>query len=169
MSPENTPKVSPPATVIGPAPAVLDACALLSSAEIHAIQGEPLQEATPQRVAQNGLVISQCSFALPTAANSISLQIQQRAQGSDGRDVKRVWHEIFAADGPLVSGSRKSGAAKKIEDLGDQAYWVGNDALGALSMLKGERYITISVGGAGDQAAKRDKCIAFARLIVARL
>lgn len=68
-----------------------------------------------------------------------------------------------------MTGSDKRGAPRKIEGVGDEAYWLGDDMIGALHVLKSGYYITISVGGKGGQAAKIEKCSALARMIVARL
>ncbi|MBA3573213.1 MAG: hypothetical protein H0W34_14855 [Pyrinomonadaceae bacterium] len=52
--------------------------------------------------------------------------------------------------------------------MGDKAYWVGNEVIGALNVLKGNRYITISVGG-GDQATKLEKSKRLADFALKRL
>jgi hypothetical protein len=44
-----------------------------------------------------------------------------------------------------------------VEGIGDEAFWTGNRVGGALFVLKGNAYLRISVGGAGDQAAKIEK------------
>ncbi len=57
-----------------------------------------------------------------------------------------------------MKGTGKKGPPQKIEGLGDEAYWVGNDdMIGALSVLNGSHHFTISLGGAGDQESKLEK------------
>ena len=131
--------------------------------------GEPLKETTPQRKTQGGLTISQCFFALPTWSNSVSLQVLQRGSGLEALDPTTAWNRAFSAETPLVKGSGKTGAARKIEGLGEDAYWVGNEALGALSVLHRNSYITISVGGAADAETKIERCSALARAVLSRL
>lgn len=58
---------------------------------------------------------------------------------------------------------------QKVEGVGDDAYWTGNRVGGALYALKGNTYIRISVGGAGDQKTKIKKTRALAQIILKRL
>ena len=56
----NTPGAGPGATN------VIDACSLLTSKEIEAIQGTALKDTKPSANSQGGLTVSQCYFLLPT-------------------------------------------------------------------------------------------------------
>jgi hypothetical protein len=55
-----------------------DACALLTSKDIESVQGEPLKETKSSRKSGGKFNISQCYFALPAFANSISLTLTER-------------------------------------------------------------------------------------------
>ena len=46
---------------------------------------------------------------------------------------------------------------KKIEDIGDDAYWTGNRFGGMLYVLKHDAFISISVGGPDNEQTKIDK------------
>ena len=73
-SPSPVPSGSPSAPpVMAEAKAKVDACALISSKEIEAVQGEPVRETKLSGQAGGGLQISQCFYTLPTFSNSISL------------------------------------------------------------------------------------------------
>ena len=61
---------------------MIDACSLLTSKEIEAIQGAPFKETKPSANSQRGLTVSQCYFLLPTAAESIVVSVTQRANGA---------------------------------------------------------------------------------------
>lgn len=97
-----------PATQLSPQPVMaagvesekprgrIDACTLLSSKEIQAIQGEPLKEVKSSAKLEGGFGVSQCFFSLPTFTNSISLVVMQRGDGPGARDPKEFWREHFS-------------------------------------------------------------------------
>lgn len=159
----------------------IDACALLTSKEIESVQSEPLKETKPSEKFEGGFAVSQCYFTLPTFTNSISLTVMQRGDGAGARDPKQFWKEAFhrekdsekARDKDKNKGSEeeeeKSAAPEKIAGLGDEAFWSGNRVGGALYVLKGNSYIRISVGGAGDQATKIKKSKALAQMVLEHL
>lgn len=95
-SPSPAQSASPSAPpVMAEAKAKVDACALISSKEIEAVQGEAVLETKLSGQAGGGLQISQCFFTLPTFSNSISLLIAQKGDGADAKDPKDFWHETF--------------------------------------------------------------------------
>jgi hypothetical protein len=166
QSPADTQQAN--AATAGPA---IDACALLTSEEIESVQGEPIKETKSSRKSDGGLAVSQCYFALPTFVNSISLRVVQKSGGPDGRDPKQVWEETFAPDKLQDlerEGGKKKLAPQRIADLGDAAFWIGSPA-GGLYALKGNSYIRISVGGAGDQETKIKKSKDLAEMVLKRL
>ena len=145
------------------------ACAMLTNEDIQAVQGETIKSTKPSEKSAAGLSVSQCYFELPTTVNSIVLTITRKAEG--GRDPSQSWHDIF-------HGERRSGIEKeeegakeplKIEGIGDEAFWTGTRIGGALYVLKGNAYLRISVGGAGDQAAKIEKSKTLAEKVLPRL
>jgi len=203
VPPSTTPQASaapanmtPPAS---PAPGVeaskntVDACALLTSKDLQAVQGEALRETKPGTRADGGFMISQCFYTLPTFTNSISLLVAQKGESAGARDPKEFWQETFhrAADADLekerakekvkdnnsdkdkTPGREEEGEKavppQKIVGVGDEAYWTGNRVGGALYALKGNIYIRVSVGGPGDQAVKIQKAKALAQIILKRL
>jgi hypothetical protein len=164
-----TPAVSATAT---PADSVTeagaDACTLLTKEEVQAVQGEPFKDTKPSQKMAAGLSISQCYFELPTAVNSIVLTVTRKAES--GGDPGQSWRDMFHRE----SASRKKEEAEekepqKIDGLGEEAFWTGNRVGGALFVLKGNCYIRISVGGAGDQARKIEKSKALAESVLKRL
>jgi len=152
---------------------VIDACSLLTSKEIEAIQGAPLKDTKPSANSQGGLTISQCYFLLPTAAESIVLTVTQRADGAGGRDPKQLWKETFHLDKekaePDRKGESKLPPPQNIPDVGDEAFWAPLGTGGSLYALKGNIHIRVSVGGPGDQAAKIQKSKALAEVVLKRL
>jgi hypothetical protein len=73
----------------------LDVCALLTSKDLQAIQGEALKETKPSTRADGGFMISQCFYTLPTFSNSISLLVAQKGESAGARDPKEFWQETF--------------------------------------------------------------------------
>lgn len=58
---------------------------------------------------------------------------------------------------------------KKVNGVGEEAFWTGNRVGGALYVLKKNSFIRISVGGQGDEAAKINKSKALAQKALSRL
>lgn len=134
------------------------------------MQGEPFKSTKASQKSGGGLTISQCYFELPTAVNSIVVTVTLKAVGADARDPRQSWQEIFHRE--KASEKREEGEEKepqKIEGIGDEAFWTGTRVGGALYVLKGNSYIRISVGGAGDQAQKTEKSKALAQSVLKRL
>jgi len=147
------------------------ACTLLTSEEIAAVQGEVFKASKPSSSSQPGLNVSQCYFELPTTVNSVVLTVTRKEDGATAGNPKESWDEIFHREHPREK-EEKEGEAKepeKIEGLGDEAFWTGTRVGGALYVLKGNAFIRISVGGAGDQAEKTRRSKALAESVLKRL
>lgn len=150
----------------------MDACSLLTGQEIEAIQGAAPKETKPSAKSQRGLTVSQCYFLLPTAADSIVLTLTQRADSPDARDPRQSWEEIFHGDNENAKAreeEKESVKPQNISGLGDEAFWAPQRFGGALYVLKGNSYLSISVGGAGDQASKLQKSKSLAEMVLKRL
>ena len=179
---------SPVANTASPAPAVpvqakIDACALLTSKEIEAVQGQPLKETKLSGQSTGGFSMSQCFFTLPTFTNSISLLVAQKGEGSSAQDPREFFRERFhektkgEKERERERDKKKAGEEEeeegsppqKVTGIGDEAYWTGSRVGGALYVLKGHSYVRISIGGPADQATKIKKTKALAAKAVARL
>ena len=147
------------------------ACTLLTAEEIAAVQGEAFKATKPSSSSQSGLNVSQCYFELPTTVNSVVLTVTRKEQGSSARDPKESWDDIFHREHPREKEDKESESKEpeKIDGLGDEAFWTGTRVGGALYVLKGNVYIRISVGGAGDQAEKTKRSKALAESVLKRL
>ena len=180
-SQSGSPSAAQIATAVKPR---VDACAMLNSKEIEAVQGEALKETKLSGQAGGGLQISQCFFTLPTFSNSISLLVAQKGDGADAKDPKEFWRETFQKgateekdrERDKKAGEKKGGEEeeestppKKVSGVGNDAYWVGSRVGGALYVLKGNAYLRISIGGSGDQASKINKSKTLAQKAIARL
>jgi hypothetical protein len=143
------------------------ACTLLTKEEIQAVQGETFKDTKPSHKSAAGLSVSQCYFELPTAANSVVLTVTRKAEG--GRDPAQSWQDMFHREKESEKRDEKGAEPQKIEGLGEEAFWTGTRVGGALFVLKGNCYIRVSVGGAGDQAQKIEKSKKLAENALKRL
>lgn len=150
----------------------VDACTLLTSSEIAELQGEVVAETKPSTPGGGTFAISQCYFALPTAANSVVLTVTQQNVGSGAQGVKEYWEETFHGDpdkGEKGEEGEKKAPPMKVDGVGEEAFWSGNAIGGALYALKGQGFIRISIGGAGDSNVKIEKSKKLAQVALTRL
>jgi hypothetical protein len=138
-----------------------DACSLLTSDEIRAVQGEPLKSTKLDLRSAGPYLISICYYELPTAMNSVSLAITQ-SDGTKAGSIREYWEEHFGGEEEGVPRQRVSG-------VGQEAFWSGSPVGGALFVLKRDRYIRISVGGKGDAEAKLERSKALAQRVLRHL
>lgn len=153
-----------------PASPVSDyACTLLTKEDALAVQGEAYKDTKPSERTGGGLIISQCYFELPTTVNSIVLTVTRKAPG--GRDPSDSWREIFYSEHESKKKEEEGEEKKpvKVDGVGDEAFWTGTRVGGALFVLKGNAYIRISIGGAGDQAQKIEKSKTLAESVLKHL
>lgn len=163
---------TPPTTTAAAPTAVVDdfACTLLTKEEAQAVQGEPFKTTKASAHSAGGVVESQCYFETPTPVNSIVLTVTRKAEG--GRDPSETWKEIFHQESERKKEKEEGEAEKKplkVDGLGDEAFWTGTRVGGALFVLKGNCYIRISVGGAGDQEQKTERSKTLAAAVLKRL
>jgi hypothetical protein len=162
-----------------------DPCALLTSADVQAVQGDPVQETKPSTQPGGGLVMSQCLFRTTTPSKAISLAIASPGAISP----RRFWQKQFHSGKPApdekeksekkpVAGQKKqekegeedeSTRPRPIAGVGEESYWVGSPMVGALYVLKGNTFLRISVGGVREESARIEKSVALARLVMKHL
>jgi hypothetical protein len=161
------------------------ACALLTPAEIEAIQGERVEETKPAVQPVGGSFANQCLFRTPTLGKSVSLSLT----ASDplhpvALTARQLWQKQFhpsemesdeeSAEGKNVKKleperERESRKPRPVRGLGEEAYWVASPVASALYVLKGETFLRISVGSAGQETERMEKSKALARAALKRL
>jgi hypothetical protein len=176
-----------------------NACSLVPQQEIEKIVGEPLKETKPSNPSTTPYDVEQCYFAMKTPVNSVVLTVVRRGQGAGALDPKEFWAETFHKDNDVDTkeeeekkrdenknqkkpeqkkeqregrrGEEEEEKAKPVEvnGIGDEAFWTGNAIGGALFVLKGNVYLRVSAGGAGDQDAKIKRCKAVVQVALANL
>lgn len=91
----------------------VDPCSLLTSAELQAVQGEPLKETKASAQAAGGLLNLQCFYTLPTFSNSVSLTVTEKdPTASGGRTAKQFWEDNF--------GEWEKGGGEKEKERGEK-------------------------------------------------
>jgi hypothetical protein len=155
-------KTSVPATtmivlcaVAGARPALaLDACALVSKAEIEAIAGRPMAKGAPPPAVpptSADVTFTQCSWPTPDGDDPIGLAVRISKKGDSAPG--------YARQTAIDSGFK----VEDVSGLGDLAFWNGIQ----LQVFRGkDLQIVVNVMGHRDG---KDKAIQVARKALARL
>jgi len=161
----------------------IDVCGLLTKDEIEAIQGSPIKETKSSARSDTAFRVSQCFYTATEFSRSVSLAVMQ---GDPDRPTttspKDFWKERFGRysgdekerDKVKEETERKeekeeSVPLKKIDGIGDEAFWASNRFGGVLYILKGDAFISISLGGTDDEETKLNKSKALAQKALQRL
>src|ERR1051325_6584831 len=107
---------SSPATAAGK----VDACTLLTSDDIKAVQGEDLKTTKPSQQAGHEFVIDICYYELPTPSNSVSLSLAQ--PNPDKKDsVREFWENTFGdSEHGRKEKEREAQGEGEIEEAADR-------------------------------------------------
>jgi len=158
--------------------AKIDACTLLSKQDIEALQGSTITDTKSSENTDGDFRVAQCFYTAAEFNKSVSLALMQKhPTKANTRTPKQFWQETFGrASEKKEKGEKEAGEEKerrtppkKISGVGDDAYWVPNRFGGTLYVLKGEAFISVSVGGTDPEQAKIDKCKALAQKAISRM
>lgn len=160
-------------------------CALLTSKEIEAMQGEPVKESRSTLQLAGGMNLLQCVFHTPTAAKSVSLEVATvNHSNSSAATPRKFWRNQFYASGLrekeaptdakpagglTIESQNEERKPQRIEGVGEEAYWVGNPVTGILYVLQGDVFLRLSIGGIREESARLEKSKALARAAIRRL
>jgi hypothetical protein len=162
-----------------------EACTLLTGAEIEAVQGEPVSE-TKTSVQPNGeMLVTECLFLTATSTRSVSLALAAPSSAKPSAlTPRKFWQKQFHAPEmeeseiraartrgrkPGPEGEEEARKPRRMEGLGEEAYWVGTPITGALYVLQADNFVRISVGGVRLESMRIEKSKALARAVVKRL
>jgi hypothetical protein len=163
-----------------------DACALITSAELQAIQSAPVKDTKGSDQSDGQFRITQCFYTTDPFNKSVSLAVTQRDPVSpSARDPKEFWQQTFGRyesemrerkgdedekKKSLQDADEERGRPpKKIEGVGDDAFWTANRLGGAIYVLKNNVFIRISVGGPETEESKIERSKALAAKALSRL
>ena len=160
-------------------------CALLTSREIEAVQGESVKGTSSTLQVIGGMNFSQCVFHTQTAAKSISLEVATvNHSASSATTPREFWRKQFyafkkkkknlpagakPAKGLMTDPQKDERKPRRISGVGEEAYWVGNPVTPILYVLQGDVFLRLSVGGIRDESARLEKSKALARAAVRKL
>jgi hypothetical protein len=167
-----------------PAKAVrgLDACSLLTSADILAVVGEPVREAKASSRSNAAFEVHQCFYRAQTFSKSVSLELIRQQAKPGARNIREFWREKFhhdtsgedkdddrspqlgASSRPLAGEENEGLAAQPISGVGEEAYWAGEGITAALYVLQRDRMIRVSLGGPEDEKSKINKAKLLAQV-----
>ena len=165
-------------------PRLPNACQLLTARDIARVQGEEFKTAKLTETEANGLIVSQCFYALPSFTNSVSVDVMRgktsafwrghfsnaREAMDDDEDRDRDRSAAMKSAPPSREAEEEhESAALKVKGVGDSAVWSGNRVAGALYVIKGDTIVRVSVGGGGSQEQKIERSKKLAARALRRL
>jgi len=162
---------------------------VLTSDEIKAVQGDAVKETTPSNRMVGNFIVTQCYYALPTLSNSVSVMLTERNPNAQGAEsIKEYWERTFGKDENKSEREREREREERkkevrregeeeeegaplepVRGVGDEAFWSASRVGGALYVLKRDRYLRISVGGADGVEIKLKKSKALALKALKRM
>jgi hypothetical protein len=153
----------------------VDACALLTTAEIRAVLGETMTDPKPNTQPAGGLLLFQCVFGA-SSRRSISVAVAGPATGGGASlSPREFWRRQFHPSVREKHEIRQDREAegentpRAIAGVGDEAYWTGNRIAGALYVLRRDTFVRISIGGIPNERERIEKSKALARAAIRRL
>ena len=165
----------------------IDACSLVTKEEVKAVQGSSVNDAKTNAQSDGKFRYSQCFYTTDPFNKSVSLAVTQADSASaTARDPKEFWGQTFGryeGEKPEREGDEEEKAKnlrsneqegrgqplKKVEGLGDSAYWSAGRVGGSLYVLKGHVFVRISVGGLDSDEERLEKTKTLAKKALSRL
>lgn len=150
-------------------PTKFDVCALIQKKEIEALQGS-IKDAKGSERVDGDFRVSQCFYTAAEFSRSVNITVfQKNPTDPSRRSPTEFWKHTFGRYAEKKEGEHEEKEAKeprekeegapprRIEHLGNDAYWVPSRFGGTLYVLKGEAILSISIGGADSEEVKIDK------------
>src|SRR5438477_2997869 len=163
-------------------------CSLITNEEVGAIQHATITDAKSSAGVSGGMLMSQCYYDAREPNMSVSLAvIENNPQDASAPDAKSYWTESFSGltgdesheEKPGEKKEKRGGVEreekektlppKRLDGIGEEAYWSGNRFGGALYVLAKDAIVRISVGGPDNEQIKIDKSKALALEALERL
>ncbi len=169
--------------------AKIDACSLITKDEVQSLQSSPIKDMKGSENADGVFRVAQCFYTAETFNKSVSLAVtQNNTEKPQTRTVPDFWKETFGryergevkkeeGDEEKKKSLRereeeegeKRAPPKKVDGIGDAAYWTANRMGGALYVLKNDVFIRVSVGGPEAEDAMIKRCKGLAEKALSRL
>lgn len=149
-----------------------DACALIEASEIEAVQGVGVRQSTPSGRASDGLSVAGCYYTVISADGTKNLSVHLEVTRADPapsagqQDVLgNLWKEKFEHG----IAKKKFDKPKPVDGVGEEAFWLGNNKMGALYVWRKNRMLRVSVGGPDEEDTKIEKSKRLAEKALKRL
>jgi hypothetical protein len=167
----------------------IDVCGLISRDDVESIQGSSVKEIKANDNTNGGFRTTDCSYVGETAGQSVTLSlVQKNARSEKAIDPREYWKTSFSrysdeAKGQEAEAEKEKSEGeheievhpanvkppKKIDDLGEAAFWTTDFTGGALYVLKGDIFIRVRVNGPESEESRIDKSKALAVKALSRL
>lgn len=137
----------------------LDACSLLTKADVESFLGEPVGAPATTHTEALGNTVTQCRYSASSGDKRVGLLLRQ---ASTADEAAKIFKQARDAAKEL------SGAEPQVIDgLGESAYWTGGN-LKQLNVLKGDAWLIITAtSGNGANPLEASKNVS--RKILARM
>jgi hypothetical protein len=148
-----------------------DPCRLLTDAEVRAVQGRAPTEKIPSDQPAGSFRFTQCFYRTPELSSSVSVALGLPLTDSKRSGPREYWRTQFKREGreEREESDEKKNEPRRLDGLGDEAFWVGDPVTGALYVLRGEVFLRVSVGGSADQSQKIKRARTLAIYALKRL
>ena len=175
-----------------------DACSLITRQEVEAIEESPVTDTKSSGNSQADLTFAQCFYTTAEFNRSVSLSVTRPdPRVSPKRNIKQVWEQTFGGidaererekreelreqdkeKRESLRQQKRQGREeeeeegtppKKIEGIGEEAFWSASRVGGALYVLTKDAFVRVSVGGPSPEEKKIEKCRALAQKALGRL
>jgi hypothetical protein len=163
----------------------LDACRLLTAADVERVQGGALREAiasgdaAESAGATDAVAGTQCFFRVEPFSSSVSLTLTRAGRGgAQRRELRERWQLLLHPQERQGQGSERErdrgeqeprAALTPVAGLGEEAWLAGGPGNVSLYVLAPDAFLRLSVGGPGDAADRSRRAEALARAALARL
>jgi hypothetical protein len=159
----------------------LDACTLLTAAEVERVQGGALREAISSGDAAAAVASTQCFFRAEPFSSSVSLTLTRAGRGrADRRELRERWERLLRPQerqGQSPERERDGGREKQgprpaltpVAGLAEEAWLADAPGNVSLYVLAPDAFLRLSVGGPGDTADRSRRAQVLARAALARL
>jgi len=168
----------------------IEGCSLITNEEVGAVQGTTITDAKSSEGSDGRYLITQCYYASIGPNLSVSLAVTQfDPKNADGPSPREQWEQTFGRfreekteterkegeekGAPNTRDGREQGEQRtpprKIDGVGEEAFWAGNRFGGALYVLKADVFIRVSVGGPDNEEKKVEKSKSLAEKALSRL
>lgn len=167
----------------------IDVCGLISREDVQSIQGSSIREIKPNENTNGGFHTTDCSYTGETADQSVTVSVvQKNASSEKAIDPREYWKTSFsrysseAKDHEAEVEKEQSEGEhevqvhpanvkppKKIDDLGEAAFWTTDFNGGALYVLRGDIFIRVRINGPESEESRIDKSKALAMKALSKL